>query len=114
MLKRETATFTDSAEWSWEFDVTFMLSHYGCIWGSGCPDITGHGTARGCCVLGVEIYRGQGDEPGAEDLAMIRGRVEQLTDEDWQNRRVALRHLPEVFVVTPSGSVVVRRSFSES
>ena len=23
---------------------------------------------------------------------MIRGRVEQLTDEDWQNRRVALRH----------------------
>jgi hypothetical protein len=92
MLTRETATFTDSDGWSWEFDLTFMLSHYGCIWGCGCPDITQQGTARGCCVLGVEIYRGDGDEAGREDLAMIRGRVEQLTDEDWQNRSEALRH----------------------
>jgi hypothetical protein len=90
MLTRETATFTDSDEWSWEFDLAFMLSHYGCIWGCGCPDIKGEGTARGCCVLGVEIYRGEGDDAGAEDLAMIRDRVEQMTDEDWQNRRVAL------------------------
>jgi hypothetical protein len=92
MLTRETATFTDSDGWSWEFDLTFMLSGYGCIWGCGCPDIRGQGTARGCCVLGVEIYRGEEDEPGREDLAMIRERVEELTDEDWQNRRVALRH----------------------
>ena len=91
MLTRETATFTDSAGWNWEFDLTFMLSAYGCIWGRGCPDIRRQGSARGCCVLGVEIYRGEGDAPGREDLAMIRGRVEQLTDEDWQNRRVALR-----------------------
>jgi len=27
---------------------------------------------------------------GREDLKKIRGRVGQLTDEDWQNRRVAL------------------------
>jgi hypothetical protein len=91
MLTRETATFTDSAGWNWEFDLTFMMSAYGCIWGRGCPDIRRQGSARGCCVLGVEIYRGEGDAPGREDLAMIRGRVEQLTDEDWQNRRVALR-----------------------
>jgi hypothetical protein len=91
MLTRETATFTDSQGWNWEFDLTFMLSDFGCIWGRGCPDIRREGTARGCCVMGVEIYRGEGDDPGREDLAMIRGRVEQLTDEDWQNRRVALR-----------------------
>ena len=91
MVTRETATFSDSDGWNWEFDLAFMLSHYGCIWGCGCPDIKGQGTARGCCVLGVPIYRGNGDQVGGEDLEMIRGRVEQLTDEDWQNREVALR-----------------------
>jgi hypothetical protein len=92
MLTRGTATFTDSDGVNWEFDLTFMRSNFACIWGRGCRDIRGQGTARGCCVEGVEIYRGDGDAAGAEDLAMIRGRVKQLTDEDWQNRRVALRH----------------------
>ncbi|MGH2895246.1 MAG: hypothetical protein ACRDPM_18540 [Solirubrobacteraceae bacterium] len=72
-LTRESATFTDSDGWSWEFDLTFMPSHYGCIWGRGCPDITRRGSARGCCVLGVEIYQGEGDAPGGEDLAVIPG-----------------------------------------
>jgi hypothetical protein len=90
MLTRETVTFRDDQGWSWEFDLTFMLSNYGCIWGRGCPDTRLQNTARGCCVDGVEIYQGHGDAAGAEDLAMIRGRVEQLTDEDWQNRQVAL------------------------
>ena len=49
------------------------------------------GSARGCCVEGVEIYQGEGDTPGSENLEMIRGRVGQMTDEDWQNRQVALR-----------------------
>ena len=40
---------------------------------------------------GVEIYQGEGDTPGREDLEMIRGRVRQMTDEDWQNRQVAPR-----------------------
>jgi hypothetical protein len=42
-------------------------------------------------VEGVEIYQSAGDTPGSEDLEMIRGRVGQLTDEDWQNQQVALR-----------------------
>jgi hypothetical protein len=91
MLTRETVTFRDGGGWSWEFDLTFLLSNYRCIWGRGCPDTSLQHTARGCCVDGVEIYQGEGDKPGAEDLEMIRSRVEQLTDEDWQNRRVALR-----------------------
>jgi hypothetical protein len=91
MLTREEATFTDGDGWSWGFDLTFMLSNYGCIWGRGCPDTRLQGSARGCCVDGVEIYQGEGDGSGSQDLEKIRGRVEQLTDEDWQNRRVALR-----------------------
>jgi hypothetical protein len=91
MLTRETVTFRDGDGWSWEFDLTFMLSNYQCIWGRGCPDTRGEHTERGCCVEGVEIYQGEGDAAGAEDLDMIRGRVGQLTDEDWQNRHVALR-----------------------
>jgi hypothetical protein len=91
VLTRETVTFQDGDGWSWEFDLTFLMSNYHCIWGQGCPDTRLQHSARGCCVDGVEIYQGDGDTAGAEDLAMIRGRVEQLTDEDWQNRRVALR-----------------------
>jgi hypothetical protein len=91
MLTRETVTFRDGNGWSWEFDLTFMLSNYQCIWGRGCPDTRREHTARGCCVEGVEIYQGDGDTAGGEDLQMIRGRVAQLTDEDWQNRQVALR-----------------------
>lgn len=88
---RKAVTFTDSDGWNWAFDLTFMLSHYRCIWGCGCPDIRLGHSARGCCVEGVEIYRGAGDQSGREDLVMIRGRVKELTDEDWQNRAVALR-----------------------
>jgi hypothetical protein len=91
MLTRETVTFRDGSGWNWEFDLTFILSRYRCIWGAGCPDIRLEGTARGCCAEGVEIYKGDGDAAGREDLQMIRRRVAQLTDEDWQNRDVGLR-----------------------
>lgn len=91
MLTRETVTFRDSDGWNWEFDLTFLLSNYQCIWGRGCPDTRLESSSRGCCVEGVEIYQGKGDTPGSDDLKMIRGRVKQMTDEDWQNREVALR-----------------------
>jgi hypothetical protein len=91
MLTHETVTFRDGDGWSWELDLTFMLSNYQCIWGRGRPDISLQHTARGCGVEGVEIYRGCGDTPGREDLKKIRGRIRELTDKDWQNRRVALQ-----------------------
>lgn len=91
MLTRETVTFRDGDGWNWEFDLTFLLSNYRCIWGRGCPDTSREHTARGCCIEGVEIYQGAGDSGGREDLAKIRRRIAQLTDEDWQNRREALR-----------------------
>jgi hypothetical protein len=67
MLTGEPVTFTDSDGWNWDFDLAFMLSNYACIWGRGCPDIRLQGSARGCCVEGVEIYQGEGDAPGCED-----------------------------------------------
>jgi len=91
MLTREMVTFTDRDGWSWEFDLTFLLSNYRCIWGDGCPDTRLENSARGCCVEGVEVYQGKGDKLGRTDVEMIRRRVEQMTDEDWQNRQVALR-----------------------
>jgi hypothetical protein len=91
MLTRETVTFRDSDGWNCEFDLTFLLSNYRCIWGVGCPDTGLQGSARGRCVEGAEIYQGEGDTPGREDLEMIRGRGGQMTDEYWQNRQVALR-----------------------
>ena len=90
MLTRETVTFQDADGWHWEFDLTFMLSNYHCIWGRGCPDIETRHTARGCCVEGVEIYKGEDDATGRADLRKIRKRVRQLTNEDWQNRELAL------------------------
>jgi hypothetical protein len=89
MLTRETVTFRDTDGWNWEFDLTFLLSNYRCIWGAGCPDTRLEHTVRGCCVEGVEIYQGKGDTTGRKDLEVIRGRVAQMTDEDWQNRQVA-------------------------
>jgi hypothetical protein len=31
VLTRETVSFRDANGWSWEFDLTFMLSGYRCI-----------------------------------------------------------------------------------
>jgi hypothetical protein len=56
MLTRETVTFREGDGWSWEFDLTLMLSNYQSIWGRGCPDIRLQHTARGCCVEGVDLH----------------------------------------------------------
>src|SRR5438270_118258 len=45
----------------------------------------------GRAIAGDELYSGHDDTSGREDLKKIRGRVRELTDEDWQNRRLALQ-----------------------
>ncbi len=97
MLTGETVTFKDADGHSWEFDLTFMLSNYHCIWRNGCPDVMKEGTDRGCCIDGVAIYDGESDAAALGELETIRGRVAQLTDEDWQNRQAGdepWRHRP--------------------
>ena len=43
----EWVSFTDADGNSWQFDVTFLTSNYGCIYGRGCPGVftDGHFTS---------------------------------------------------------------------
>ena len=66
MLTRETVTFRDAGGWSWEFDLTFMLSSYECIWGRGCPDTRRERTAR---AFGETLGLAPRDHRGREDRA---------------------------------------------
>lgn len=67
-------------ESTWLFDTTFLLSDYGCIYGSGCrsidhePDPTG---TLGCCTHGAHFV----DD---EDRAVVASMVGRLSDDQWQ------------------------------
>lgn len=67
------------------FDVTFLLSHYHCIYGQGCPGIDqepDHAEELGCCIHGAYFV----DD---EDLESTHAKVRQLTEDDWQFKSVA-------------------------
>ena len=85
-LHKEWATFIDPRDAStWQIDLTFLTSTWHCIFGSGCKGI--HGTAAvGCCSSGVFIQASADDAEGAEDFDLVKRRVKQLTDEDWDLR----------------------------
>jgi hypothetical protein len=88
---KELVSFRDEAspERIWTFDVTFLASTYRCTFGCGCGDATGVGE---CCTLGVGLWTDEDErEQCAADEAAVRARITQLTDEDWQLRRVAAR-----------------------
>jgi hypothetical protein len=72
--------------WRWQFDLTFFMSAYTCIWGQGCPSIEGDGSNRGCCTHGVYIVDGADHKEGRRDLRKVRKQVRKLTDADWQNK----------------------------
>ena len=86
-LHKEWATFIDPRDAStWQIDLTFLASAWKCIFGAGCKGI--HGDAIfGCCSSGVFIQASADDEAGAEDFKMVKARVKQLTDEDWDLRK---------------------------
>lgn len=87
-IRSETVTIGEpDGDWAYEFEVTFLLSHFECIWGKGCPSIKGDGTTHGCCVEGVHIVDGD----MTDDLDLVVGRIAQLTPEDWQNYALAER-----------------------
>jgi hypothetical protein len=85
-LHKEWATFIDPRDAStWQIDLTFLSSAWKCIFGCGCKGI--HGDAStGCCSSGVFIQASGDDEEGAEDFDLVKKRVKQLTDEDWDLR----------------------------
>src|SRR4051795_8101084 len=85
-LHKEWATFIDPRDAStWQLDLTFLSSAWKCIFGCGCKGIHGE-AATGCCSSGVFIQASADDEEGAEDFDLVKRRVKELTDEDWDLR----------------------------
>jgi len=77
----EWVTFEDPAEQRlWRFDVTFLLSHWECVYGRGCQGVlTGPAPEmeQGCCSYGAHFT----DE---DDLARVKEAAKALTAEQWQ------------------------------
>jgi hypothetical protein len=61
-------------------DLTWLTSRWTCIFGRGCQGIYSDGPHDGCCTLGAHFS----DE---DDEQRVATHVEQLTAEDWENRR---------------------------
>ena len=72
---------------TWVFDLTFLTSHWTCIYGRGCPGVL---TARapeleqGCCSYGAHFT----DD---DDRARVEAKAAELTDDEWQFRGEAQR-----------------------
>lgn len=61
-------------------DLTWLTSHWSCIFGRGCAGIYADRPDDGCCTLGAH-FADAGDE------ARVAAAVEQLSDQQWQYRR---------------------------
>jgi hypothetical protein len=101
--EREWVSFEDESELrTWVFDVTFLLSHWSCIFGRGCQGVlTGPAPelAQGCCSYGAHFT----DE---EDVARIERAATTLGAEHWQFRTEGRRR--GVVKTTRAGERVTR------
>lgn len=87
MLDREWVSLTDPVEPHdrYLFDVSFLTSTYGCVYGAGCPGTAGvDGDDRGCCALGAHFV----DDDDRERTVEM---VEVLGEEYLQHHRLARR-----------------------
>ncbi|MFN8108227.1 MAG: hypothetical protein U0R21_10640, partial [Nocardioidaceae bacterium] len=64
-------------------DLTWLTSNWTCIFGAGCQGIYAGRPDDGCCTLGAHFS----DD---DDQKRVAGWVDQLTDDQWQFRGVAL------------------------
>ncbi len=65
---------------TWRFDVTFLLSHWECIFGRGCQGVLTGPTpelVQGCCSYGAHFTN-------ADDLARVKAAARALTPHQWQ------------------------------
>ena len=101
--EREWVSFEDDTELrTWVFDVTFLLSHWNCLFGRGCQGVlTGPAPelVQGCCSYGAHFT----DE---DDVARIEQAATTLEAEDWQFRAEGRRR--GVVKTTKSGERVTR------
>ena len=78
---REWVAFTDGEGDTWQFDLSFMLSNYECIYGNGCLGIDAEPApemAVGCCMHGAHF----GD---VNDEADVLQNARRLTSAQWQH-----------------------------
>ena len=76
----EWVTFDDDDGNTWQFDVTFLTSNYGCIYGRGCPGVfteLAPEYEHGCCTYGAHFI-------DAEDRRDIEEKVAQLEPGEWE------------------------------
>ncbi|HZD65517.1 MAG TPA: hypothetical protein VE152_05425 [Acidimicrobiales bacterium] len=86
---------------TWVVDVTFLLSHWSCIFGRGCQGVlTAPAPERveGCCSYGAHFT-------GPEDAERVEAAAATLGPEEWQHRR---RGRNGVTKAGRSGEVVTR------
>ena len=99
----EWVSFPDPAEQrTWLFDVTFLLSPWRCLYGSGCQGVlTGPAAemAQGCCSYGAHFT-------GDEDSARVLEAAAALTESQWQFRRRGRRG--GTVRTDPEGNAVTR------
>lgn len=76
----EWVSFDDDDGDTWLFDVTFLTSNYGCIYGRGCPGVfteLAPEYEHGCCTYGAHFVDG-------EDRAAIEAQVARLEPGEWE------------------------------
>src|SRR5438067_12410898 len=77
----EWVSFDDPDEnRTWVFDVTFLLSHWGCIYGRGCQGVLTGPTPelmQGCCSYGAHFT----DD---EDVRRVEAAAATLGPDEWQ------------------------------
>lgn len=83
---RSWVTFPDPTETAelYRCDLTFLLSHWGCIYGRGCRGIDAGEPDAGCCTLGAH-YTDRSDEQ------RVRRAAGELTPGNWQQHASARR-----------------------
>lgn len=76
----EWVTFDDEDGDTWQFDLTFLTSNYGCIYGNGCPGVfteLAPEYEHGCCTYGAHFV-------DKEDRQSIRKQIERLEPGEWE------------------------------
>ncbi len=100
----EWVSFEDPDEdRTWVFDLTFLTSRWGCIFGRGCPGILAEPApelGHGCCSHGAHLS-------GDDDRRRVLALAGVLDDAVWQHRRLALRRGGPT-KVSRAGEVVTR------
>lgn len=76
----EWVTFDDEDGDTWQFDVTFLTSNYGCIYGRGCPGVfteLAPEYEHGCCTYGAHFV-------DKDDRQSIRKQIARLEPGEWE------------------------------